>query len=82
MQGGGNPDVLPLTLTPGDWLVMASDGVAGGEDGWLTEALTAWEGESPRLLARDLLEGAAARNTPDDDRTVVALRFTAREKEG
>jgi len=79
LQGGGVPDVLPLSLSPGDWLVMASDGVTGGEDSWVSDALIHWEGDSPRLLARDLLEGAAARRVPDDDRTVVALRFTARE---
>jgi len=79
LQGGGTPDVLPISLSPGDWLVMASDGVTGGEDGWVCDALTHWEGESPRLLARDLLDGASARHVPDDDRTVVALRMTARE---
>ena len=79
MQGGGGvPDTLPLKLAAGDWLVMASDGVTGTDDSWIVEALAGWEGDSPRLLARDLLEGAAARHTPGDDRTVVALRLAER----
>ena len=79
MQGGGGvPDTLPVKLAAGDWLVMASDGVTGTEDGWIMEALSGWEGDSPRLLARDLLDGASARHTPGDDRTVVALRLAER----
>ena len=72
------PDVLPIRLAAGDWLVMASDGVTGPEDEWIASHLRHWEGESPRLLARDLLEGAAARRSTGDDRTVVALKLTNR----
>ena len=72
------PDVLPLKLSAGDWLVMASDGVTGTEDDWVAAHLQSWEGDSPRLLARDLLEGASARRTVGDDRTVVALKLANR----
>lgn len=80
MLGNGQPDVLPLKLSSGDWLVMASDGVAGAEDEWISDALKTWEGESPRLLAHTLLDGAAHRQTPGDDRTVVVLKLNRRSK--
>lgn len=59
MGQGVKPDVLPLELTAGDWLVMASDGVTGAEDDWVAQALEEWEGDSPRVLAQQLLEGCA-----------------------
>lgn len=76
--GGSCPDVLPLRLAAGEWLVMVSDGVAGTEDDWIPAALASWEGDSPRQLARALLDGADRRRTPGDDRTVVALRLDRR----
>lgn len=79
---GGAPDVLPLRLDAGDWLVMASDGVAGPEDEWITDALAAWEGDSPRQLAQELLEGATRRQSAKDDRTVVVLKLGHREPAG
>lgn len=78
MLGSGEPDVLPVKLEPGDWLVMASDGVVGTEDAWIPDALNAWEGESPRLLAHSLLDGANHRQMPGDDRTVVVLKLNRR----
>ena len=78
MLGNGQPDISPLKLTAGDWLIMASDGVAGAEDGWILDALKAWEGDSPRSLAGDLLGGASHRQPPGDDRTVVVLKLSRR----
>ena len=78
---GVKPDVLPLELTAGDWLVMASDGVTGAEDDWVAQALEEWEGDSPRVLAQQLLEGCAHRETGQDDKTVVALKLTRRRPE-
>lgn len=77
-QGDGRPDVLDLKLAAGDWLIMASDGVAGQDDGWLTAALSGWEGDSPRQLAQELLEGSTQHQGATDDRTVVALRLAKR----
>lgn len=79
---GARPDVLPLELKAGDWLVMASDGVAGGEEDWLAKFLVQWEGDSPRLLAQQLIEGCAHRQEGQDDKTVVALKLTWRRDEG
>lgn len=75
--GSGGPDVARAQLEAGDWVVMVSDGVAGGEDGWLRETITAFQGDSPQLLARQLLEGSPG---GQDDRTVVAMRLARREE--
>ena len=72
------PDVLPLEAGDGDWIVMASDGVTGGEEDWVAEALEQWEGDSPRLLAQQLLEGCLRRETGQDDKTVVAVKLAWR----
>lgn len=72
------PDVLPLEAGDGDWIVMASDGVTGGEEDWIAETLAQWEGDSPRLLAQQLLEGCLHRETGQDDKTVVAVKLTWR----
>lgn len=77
---GVKPDVLPLEMGAGDWLVMASDGVTGCGEDWVADALTAWEGDSPRLLAQQLLEGCAHRETGRDDKTVVALKLNRRRE--
>lgn len=72
------PDVLPLEAGDGDWIVMASDGVTGGEEDWVAETLEKWEGDSPRLLAQQLLEGCLHRETGQDDKTVVAVKLAWR----
>lgn len=72
------PDVLPLEAGDGDWIVMASDGVTGGEEDWIAETLEKWEGDSPRLLAQQLLEGCLHRETGQDDKTVVAVKLSWR----
>lgn len=78
--GGVRPDVLALEVTAGDWLVMASDGVTGGSEDWVEQALAAWEGASPRVLAQQLLEGSIHRETNPDDKTVVAVKLAWREE--
>ena len=75
---GARPDVLPVDVSSGDWIVMASDGVTGGEEDWIAETLAQWEGDSPRLLAQQLLEGCLRRETGQDDKTVVAVKLTWR----
>ena len=70
-------DRFPLHLAPGDWVVMASDGVCGaGEDRWLMDKLRAFDGPSPKDLARTLLTDSAQDAT--DDRTVLVLRIDRR----
>ena len=75
----GSPDVTKLDLAPGDCVVLASDGVAdGGDDGWLRELVAAFDGESPRELARAVMEESEKRVGPADDRTTVVIQLKRR----
>ena len=62
------PDVTHLTLEPGSFAVLVSDGVADpNQDEWLQNLLAGWSGEDPQLLAADLLaESIRRRGLPDD----------------
>ena len=76
---GGGPDMSRIRLEPGDWVVLLTDGVTGGgSDQWLRDALAAYQGDSPRELARAILEGGPEQGEAADDRTVLALRVAAR----
>lgn len=78
-EGGVGPDVTKLELKEGDWVVLVSDGVAdGGEDGWLRELAAGFEGESPKDLARMIMEESEKRAGAADDRTVVAIGIRKR----
>jgi stage II sporulation protein E len=77
-QEGEAPDVFPLTLKPGDCVVMVSDGVSNGrEDGWLIQALEQFDGLSPQALAQQLLSGSRDR-AGGDDRTVIVVKMDVR----
>lgn len=70
-------DRFPLRLDPGDWVVMASDGVCGpDEDSWLMDKLRTFDGPSPKDLARALLTDSPQDAT--DDRTALVLRIDHR----
>lgn len=74
------PDATPFHLEPGDCVVMLTDGVSDGEeDEWLKEALTAFDGASPKELARKLLEESASHASSPDDRTVMVLQVGKRQ---
>ena len=70
-------DRFTLRLSPGDCVLMASDGVAsGGEDGWLRECLAQFDGASPKDLARELV--TRDRTDATDDRTALVVRLDRR----
>lgn len=72
------PDRFPLHLSPGDCVLMVSDGVAGtGEDGWLRERFAQFQGDSPKELAADLIAHSPQGAT--DDRTALVVRIEKRE---
>ena len=76
----GEPDVFPLTLDAGDCVVLASDGVAGGQDdGWLRQALADFDGLSPQELAGRILRESGQRVGTGDDRTVMVLKVDVRK---
>lgn len=70
-----------MRLEAGDSVVLVSDGVTcGEEDGWVKEALAAYEGSDPKSLAAALIEGSAKCRGAADDRTAVVLTVKEREK--
>ena len=73
---GAASDVTGLSLAHGDWVVLVSDGVTGGdEDRWLRDQLSAFDGDSPQALAQAILEQSVERVGAGDDRTILALRL-------
>lgn len=73
------PDITRLQLESGDVVVMVSDGVVDQrEDQWLRDALAAFDGESPKDLARDLVSTNVDEHGPQDDRTALVVRLSAR----
>lgn len=76
-----SPDKLQKRAMAGDWLVLLSDGVLGGEDdAWLRAVLENYAGNSPGELSEQITTAAAARNGEADDMTVIALRLESKEK--
>lgn len=69
-----DPQPQRLTLSPGHWLVLVSDGVTGDSDEWLQDLLAGWDGTSPRQLVSLILREAEDRWHGDDDCAVLALR--------
>ena len=73
------PDRFPLHLSPGDCVLMVSDGVSGtGDDGWLRERLAKFSGDSPKELAAQLITHSPQGAT--DDRTALVVRIERREE--
>ncbi len=77
-EGEGPPlDRFSLRLVPGDCVLMVSDGVCGGEeDGWVREKLSAFDGASPKDLARELITTSPQQAT--DDSTALVIRLEKR----
>ena len=77
---GVSPDVTRLRLGAGDCVLLLTDGVTGGdEDVWVREKLAAFDGRSPKDLAREVMEESTARGGGVDDRTAVAVELGRRE---
>jgi stage II sporulation protein E len=73
------PDITQFRLEAGDLTVLISDGITGGgEDQWIQDLTRQWEGESPRELARKILEESQRIGAPKDDRTVLVLKLNKR----
>lgn len=70
------PDVTPLTLEVGDYVIMTSDGIAeGSDDVKLLEFLSDAEPASPKALADELLAFSLAHYKKNDDMTVAVIRI-------
>lgn len=80
-EGGGEPDVTKLELGEGDCVLLVSDGITdAGEDGWVREQLTQFDGKSPKELARSIMEESEKRVGAADDRTAVVITLRKREE--
>ena len=79
VEGGrGGPDRTPIHLSPGDYVLLVSDGVAGaGDDQWIRTRLAGFSGGSPKELAKDLILHSPQDAT--DDRTALVVRLERRE---
>lgn len=78
-EGGAGPDVTKLELREGDCVLLVSDGLSdGGEDGWLRELVAGFDGESPKELARVVMEESEKRVGAVDDRTAVVITLRKR----
>ena len=74
-----NPDRTPIHLNAGDCVLMISDGVCSIEDDqWIRELFSAFTGESPKELAKQLLTQSP--QTATDDRTALVVQLMEREK--
>lgn len=70
-------DHFSLRLSPGDCVLMVSDGICGsGDDKWLKERLEQFDGQSPKDLARELITHSPQEAT--DDRTALVVRIDQR----
>lgn len=77
---GVGPDVTPLALKPGDWVLLVSDGLTDGtEDDWVRELLTEFDGISPKELARRVMEESEKRGGSTDDRTALVIGLKDRQ---
>lgn len=73
------PDVIRLSLEEGDCVLLLSDGVtAGTEDEWLREELKKFSGDSPKDLARALIDLSSEKSQAADDRTAMAVKLLPR----
>lgn len=68
------PDVTTVTLEPGSFAVMISDGVADTcRDEWLQDLLAGWNGNDPQTLANLILSESVRRERLQDDCAVQVL---------
>ena len=74
------PDKFKMSLYPGSFAVMVSDGVtSGGSDGWLMKLISEYEGDDPRELAREIIKGAMELYGDEDDMTAFVIYVTQRK---
>ncbi len=68
------------TLSPGDIIVMVSDGALSSGEEWIERIIMKWEDKSMQDLAHLINDEATARRCDghDDDITVISMRLTSR----
>lgn len=73
------PDISRFRASPGDWILLMSDGMLSGEsDEWVHQMLEGYSGKSPGELAETLLSHIGEEQQGEDDMTVIAVRLDQR----
>lgn len=73
-----SPAHKQIALSPGDIILLVSDGVTGEDCGWINDELLSWSTNSMEDLAGHIASLAAVRSNKDtrDDITVAAVKIT------
>lgn len=65
----------PLALEPGDYVVLASDGIATLETGEIARIIQAYSGDGPQAIANAMIRAIEAMREPyQDNATVLVVR--------
>lgn len=73
---GAKADLTKLSLNEGDFIIIASDGIADrADDEWLKKAASSYSGDSPKELSACILEEAEKLKGCEDDMTVLIFRL-------
>jgi stage II sporulation protein E len=79
LEGIKNPESTRLLLKEGDFVIVASDGVATAlDDEWLKKIAADYSGGSARELSLKLLEEAVKKYGQEDDMTVLTILLQKR----
>ncbi len=74
LNGKSEPEVTPISLEPGDYIIMTSDGIAdGNDDVKLLEFLSNASSPTPKALADELLAFSLSCYKKNDDMTVAVI---------
>ncbi|NLO48515.1 MAG: SpoIIE family protein phosphatase [Clostridiales bacterium] len=72
--GAYAPDCTKVRLEAGSLAVIASDGVANGQDDtWIADNIEGYEGRNAKELARSILDKAVEKYGCEDDMTVLSI---------
>lgn len=75
------PDSTTLPLSPGDCVLLISDGFAdSSSDAWLQTLLSQWSGETLHSLASALMAASADRSGKADDASLLLLQLPTAEE--
>lgn len=80
-DGAAEPDRAAMSLAAGDFVIIASDGVACiSDDSWIREIAAGWDEADPRGLSRAILQAAVDKYGRVDDMTVAVMHLGERGK--
>ncbi len=80
LEGIKSPESTRLLLKEGDFVIVASDGVATAlDDEWLKKTAAEFQGGSARELSLKILEEAVKKYGQEDDMTVLTILLQKRQ---